>query len=41
MQILNPQWSEDGKNAVAFARSADNKDRWTLLISPATGKTDS
>src|SRR5262249_47294443 len=22
VQILNPQWSEDGKNAVAFARSA-------------------
>jgi dipeptidyl aminopeptidase/acylaminoacyl peptidase len=39
VQILNPQWSEDGKNAVAFARSADNKDRWTLLIDPATGKT--
>jgi dipeptidyl aminopeptidase/acylaminoacyl peptidase len=38
-QLLNPQWSEDGKNAVAFARSADNKDRWTLLIDPATGKT--
>ncbi|MBO0858491.1 MAG: S9 family peptidase [Chloracidobacterium sp.] len=39
VQLLNPQWSEDGKNAVAFARSADNKDRWTLLIDPATGKT--
>jgi dipeptidyl aminopeptidase/acylaminoacyl peptidase len=39
VQILNPQWSEDGKNAVAFARSADNKDRWALLIDPATGKT--
>jgi dipeptidyl aminopeptidase/acylaminoacyl peptidase len=39
VQMLNPQWSEDGKNAVAFARSADNKDRWTLLIDPATGKT--
>src|SRR5215470_9960538 len=39
VQILNPQWSEDGKNAVAFARSADNKDRWSLLIDPATGKT--
>jgi len=37
--MLNPQWSEDGKNAVAFARSADNKDRWALLVSPATGKT--
>jgi len=39
VQLLNPQWSEDGKNAVAFARSADNKDRWALLIDPATGKT--
>jgi dipeptidyl aminopeptidase/acylaminoacyl peptidase len=39
VQILNPQWSEDGKNAIAFARSADNKDRWALLIDPATGKT--
>lgn len=38
-QFLNPQWSEDGKNAVAFARSVDNKDRWTMLIDPATGKT--
>jgi len=39
VQFLNPQWSEDGKNAVALARSADNKDRWTLLIDPAMGKT--
>lgn len=39
VQLLNAQWSEDGKNAVAFARSADNKDRWALLIDPATGKT--
>jgi dipeptidyl aminopeptidase/acylaminoacyl peptidase len=39
VQLLNPQWSEDGKNAVVFARSADNKDRWALLIDPATGKT--
>src|SRR5262249_2956583 len=39
VQILNSQWSEDGKNAIAFARSADNKDRWALLIDPATGKT--
>jgi dipeptidyl aminopeptidase/acylaminoacyl peptidase len=39
VQILNPQWSEDGKNAVALARSADNKDRWALLIDPTTGKT--
>jgi len=39
VQILNPQWSEDGKNAVALARSTDNKDRWSLLIDPATGKS--
>ncbi|HKQ72695.1 MAG TPA: prolyl oligopeptidase family serine peptidase [Blastocatellia bacterium] len=39
LQFLNPQWSEDGKNAIVFARSADNKDRWALLIDPATGKT--
>ncbi|HEY7182508.1 MAG TPA: DPP IV N-terminal domain-containing protein, partial [Blastocatellia bacterium] len=39
VQLLNPQWSEDGKNAVTLARSADNKDRWTLLIDPASGKT--
>jgi dipeptidyl aminopeptidase/acylaminoacyl peptidase len=39
VQLFNPQWAEDGKNAVAFARSADNKDRWALLIDPATGKT--
>ncbi|MCW5968281.1 MAG: S9 family peptidase [Blastocatellales bacterium] len=39
VQIGNIQWSEDGKHAVAHARSADNKDRWLLLVDPATGKT--
>ena len=39
VQLLNPQWSEDGKNAIAFARSADNKDRWVMLIDPGAGKT--
>lgn len=33
------QWSEDGKNAVLMARAADNKDRWVMLLDPATGKT--
>jgi dipeptidyl aminopeptidase/acylaminoacyl peptidase len=33
------QWSEDGKNAVLMARSADNKDRWVMLLDTATGKT--
>ncbi|MCI0660318.1 MAG: DPP IV N-terminal domain-containing protein [Acidobacteria bacterium] len=39
VQLSNLQWSEDGKNAVIMARAADNKDRWTLLLDPATGKT--
>ncbi len=39
VQLFQLQWSEDGKNAVLMARSADNKDRWVLLLDPATGKT--
>ena len=39
VQLSQLQWSEDGKNAVLMARSADNKDRWVLLLEPATGKT--
>jgi dipeptidyl aminopeptidase/acylaminoacyl peptidase len=39
VQLSQLQWSEDGKNAVLMARSADNKDRWLLLLDPATGKT--
>jgi len=39
VQLLNPQWPEDGKHAVAMARAADNKDRCVLLVDPATGKT--
>jgi dipeptidyl aminopeptidase/acylaminoacyl peptidase len=39
VQLSQIQWSEDGKNAVLMARSADNKDRWVLLLDPATGKT--
>ena len=39
VQMSQLQWSEDGKNAVLMARSADNKDRWVLLLDPATGKT--
>jgi dipeptidyl aminopeptidase/acylaminoacyl peptidase len=39
VQINNLQWSEDSKNVIAFARAADNKDRWLLLIDPATGKS--
>ncbi len=39
LQLSQLQWSEDGKNAVLMARAADNKDRWVMLLNPATGKT--
>ncbi|OLE67574.1 MAG: hypothetical protein AUG74_10660, partial [Bacteroidetes bacterium 13_1_20CM_4_60_6] len=39
VQLSQLQWSEDGKNAALIGRSADNKDRWVLLLDPATGKT--
>ncbi len=39
LQMSPPVWSEDGKNAVMQARSADNKDRWIMQLDPATGKT--
>jgi dipeptidyl aminopeptidase/acylaminoacyl peptidase len=39
VQLAQLQWSEDGKDAVLSARSADNKDRWVMLLDTATGKT--
>lgn len=39
VQLAQLRWSEDGKNAVLMARSADNKDRWVMLLDTATGKT--
>ena len=39
VQLSQLQWSEDGKNAVLMGRSADNKDRWVMLLETATGKT--
>ncbi len=39
VQLTQLQWSEDGKHAVLMGRAADNKDRWVLLLDPATGKT--
>src|SRR5205823_7057148 len=39
VQLAQLQWSEDGKHAVLMARSADNKDRWVMLLEAATGKT--
>lgn len=39
VQLSQLRWSDDGKNAVLMARSIDNKDRWVMLLDPATGKT--
>src|SRR5882762_8667040 len=39
VQLSLLRWSEDGKNAVLMARSADNKDRWVMLLDAATAKT--
>src|SRR5262249_54368698 len=39
VQLAQLQWSDDGKNAVLMGRAADNKDRWVMLLEPATGKT--
>lgn len=38
VQLINAQWSEDGKHVAMLARSADNKDRWVMLMDPATAK---
>src|ERR1043166_2256312 len=37
VQLAQLQWSEDGQHAVLMARAADNKDRWVMLLDPATG----
>jgi dipeptidyl aminopeptidase/acylaminoacyl peptidase len=39
VQLFQLQWSDDGKRAAMLARSADNKDRWVMLLDPETGKT--
>ncbi|MGI9105865.1 MAG: alpha/beta fold hydrolase [Pyrinomonadaceae bacterium] len=39
VQLFQLQWSEDGRSAAMLARSADNKERWVLLLDPATAKT--
>jgi dipeptidyl aminopeptidase/acylaminoacyl peptidase len=39
VQLSLLRWSDDGKNAVLTARSADNKDRWVMLLDSTTGKT--
>ncbi|MBA3440931.1 MAG: prolyl oligopeptidase family serine peptidase [Pyrinomonadaceae bacterium] len=39
VQLFSLVWSDDGLRAVMLARSFDNKDRWVLMLDPATGKT--
>jgi dipeptidyl aminopeptidase/acylaminoacyl peptidase len=39
VQLLNGQWSEDGRQAIVIARAINNKDRWVLAVDPATGKS--
>jgi dipeptidyl aminopeptidase/acylaminoacyl peptidase len=39
VQLFQLQWSDDGQRAAMLARSADNKDRWVMLLDPLTGKT--
>ncbi|HEV2707146.1 MAG TPA: alpha/beta fold hydrolase [Pyrinomonadaceae bacterium] len=39
VQLFNLQWPEEGAGAVLMARAADNKDRWVLLLDPATART--
>lgn len=34
--ILGTNWSDDGRYGVVVVRSADNKDRWIMLLDPAT-----
>lgn len=38
--LLGPIWNETKDLAVVVALSLDNKDRWILLLNPASGKLD-
>ena len=38
VQLSQLQWSEDGQNAVLMGRSADNKDRWVMLLDASDGQ---
>ncbi len=40
INLLGPVWNETEDLAVVVALSADNKDRWILLLDPATGELD-
>ncbi|RMG16214.1 MAG: S9 family peptidase [Bacteroidetes bacterium] len=38
VMIMGPLWSDEGKYAAVVVRSLDFKDRWIMLLDPATGK---
>ncbi len=38
LSVLLPDWNPSGTLAVADIRSLDNKDRWLMLLNPATGQ---
>ena len=38
VNMRSPIWSEDGKRAFVFVRSADNKDAWIMAFDPASPK---
>jgi Tol biopolymer transport system component/dienelactone hydrolase len=38
--LLGPVWNKEKDKAVVVALSKDNKDRWILLLDPATGELD-
>lgn len=40
INLLGPLWNESEDLAVIVALSTDNKDRWILLLDPATGDLD-
>ncbi|MFY0254362.1 prolyl oligopeptidase family serine peptidase [Chitinophaga sp. 30R24] len=35
--VNGPYWSDEGTHAIVDVRSQDNKDRWIMLLDPATG----
>jgi len=38
VRIQGPYWSAAGTHCIVDIRSADNKDRWIMLLQPATGQ---
>lgn len=40
LNLLGPVWNETGDLAVVVALAHDNKDRWILILNPATGQLE-